>query len=337
MNEPNEDFLIPDSDYEQTINETVLPELEAHVTRHTLKGKDGANLFCSVFSADEPIASLVLIHGFTDNSFKFSELIWSLMKNRISVVAYDQRGHGLSWRLPGLSDVGDTHVDHFDDYIDDLQVVCDRLLAPLPRPWFVFGHSMGGAVTAFALERFPGLFDRAVLCAPMIAPNLGGLPYLPAAIVCRIAQLIGHGSRRVFFFKPYSGPEDFSTSCAMDPVRFGWYDKVKQTHPEYQNCSPTYSWTLEAMRVTKRLLSPGAPESISCPVMLYSAESDNSVLSGPQKQFISRVPQGKRIVVPGSRHEIYRSPDSVLFPWWHEILQFLKQDPAACPNPKASR
>jgi alpha-beta hydrolase superfamily lysophospholipase len=30
-----------------------------------------------------------------------------------------------------------------------------------------------------------------------------------------------------------------------------------------------------------------------------------------------------RKVIPGSKHEIYRSPDAVLFPWWKEILDFL--------------
>ena len=32
--------------------------------------------------------------------------------------------------------------------------------------------------------------------------------------------------------------------------------------------------------------------------------------------------QGKRVFVPGSKHEIYRSTDAVFFPWWHEILGF---------------
>ena len=32
--------------------------------------------------------------------------------------------------------------------------------------------------------------------------------------------------------------------------------------------------------------------------------------------------QNLRAVVNGAKHEIYRSPDSVLFPWWREILAF---------------
>ena len=43
-----------------------------------------------------------------------------------------------------------------------------------------------------------------------------------------------------------------------------------------------------------------------------------------QVAFINRVKDGVRKQIPGSKHEIYRSPDDVLFPWWHEILEFYK-------------
>ena len=45
----------------------------------------------------------------------------------------------------------------------------------------------------------------------------------------------------------------------------------------------------------------------------------------PQKEFIDRVPNGKHLFVKDSRHEIFRSVNAVLFPWWHEILNFLKE------------
>ena len=121
-----------------------------------------------------------------------------------------------------------------------------------------------------------------------------------------------------------SGPEDFATSCASGRERFDWYDKVKAAHPEYQNNSPSYRWMWEAVNVTKKLLAPGAPEAIDCPVRLYAAEKDGSVLPNEQIAFINRVKDGVRKQIPGSKHENYRSPDAVLFPWWHEILEFYK-------------
>ena len=133
------------------------------------------------------------------------------------------------------------------------------------------------------------------------------------------------GSKRVFISKPYDGPEDFNTAFATGRERFEWYDKVKHAHREYWNNGPSYSWTLEAIKVSKWLLAPGEPEKIACPVKLYTAEDDASVYPEPQKQFIGRVKQGEWAFVKGSKHEIYRSADDVLFPWWHDVLAFLKK------------
>lgn len=189
----------------------------------------------------------------------------------------------------------------------------------------IFGHSMGGAVASLFLERHPDIFSRAALCAPMIEANLGSIPRPVVKAMCHCFKFFGLRKKRVFVSNPYTGPENFDTSCATGRERFDWYDKLKQNHREYWNNGPTYAWTLEAIRVNKWLLAPGAPEKIACPVRLYSADHDHSVMAEPQKQFISRVKQGERIFVKDSRHEIYRSTDEVLFPWWHDVLTFLKK------------
>jgi lysophospholipase len=181
---------------------------------------------------------------------------------------------------------------------------------------------MGGTVCALFLESYPGVFSRVVLCAPMIAPNLGGLPPAVAGLICSTAHRLGHDKRRVFISKPYAGAEDFATSCATGRERFDWYDALRAATERYHNNGPTYGWTLESLKVTKKLLAPGKPEAIGIPVMIYTAEDDRSVLPEAQEQLARRLRKGTRKVVPGSRHEIYRSPDQVLFPWWHEILTF---------------
>ncbi len=321
----NEDFLVRSDHYDQTMNTLVLPWLEERKKTVSIAGYGGRPLHCAVFSDGNPRATVFLLHGFTENYLKFSELIHSLVHCGFSVVAYDQRGHGNSWRCDGLQDVGDTHVDHFEEYVLDLRAVTDHFLSSAVRPWYIIAHSMGGAVASLFLEQYPDVFSKAVLCSPMIAPYPSGISYMLASLVCRIAVLAGRGRHRVFTSKPYQGPEDFQTSCVSDPVRFAWYDAIKVSHPEYQNCSPTYSWTNESLHVRKTILAKGAPERIACPVRLFAAENDNMVQSAPQEQFVARLRNGTRKVVARSKHEIYRSEDDVLFPWWHEILDFLKE------------
>ena len=320
----NEDNLICSPEYASVLNEAVFPELEKRQKNMTIRGKDQFPLFCSVFHADEPRGTVLVLHGFTENAYKYSELIFSLLRNHFSVVAYAQRGHGRSGRAEGLPHPSVTHVDRFRDYVEDLEIVCNSVLRDFPKPWLIFAHSMGGAVASLYLENHPETFSAAALCAPMIAPAAGGLPAPVVSCMARGFCLFGQSKKNPFFMKPYSGPEDFASSSASDPVRFAWYDAVKASHPEFQNSVPSCRWILESIAVTKKILSPGAPESIPCPVLLSTAEQDTSVRPDAQKQFISRVPKGKHLFVKNTRHEIYRSANPVLFPWWHEILSFLK-------------
>jgi len=322
----NADGLILSAQYAETMEDAVLPFLAARQRDVTVRGAGDREIFCSVFAADAPqYGTALVLHGFTENAYKFAEVIYSLLQNGFSAVAYDQRGHGRSWRDEAVrADLSLTHVGRFEEYVEDLEAVYAQVLSGMPSPLVLFAHSMGGAVAGLFLEKHPDAFSRAALCAPMIAPNRGGVPLGVSRLICRGAKLLGKGGKRIFLSRPYAGPEDFDTSCATSRERFDWFDRVKNQREEFHNNGPTYNWTLESLNVTKKLLAKGAAEKIACPVRLYTADADGSVLPDAQAAFIARVKQGKREFVQGSRHEIYRSADEVLFPWWHGVLQFLQ-------------
>ena len=322
----NEDFLVAAEDYAHVMNHVVLPWLKDREAVETVPGQGDKPLYAVSYRADDSVGTVVLVHGFTENAFKYSELIFSLLHNHFSVVSYDQRGHGRSWRAEGISDPSVTYIDRFEDYVSDLKAICDHFLPSMPKPAFVFAHSMGGAVTSLFLEKYPAVFSAAVLCAPMIAPQTGGVPFTVAKSICGVASTFGRAKRHPFFMKPWSGPEDFATSCATDPRRFAWYDAVKTSTEAFRNSVPSYRWTQESLAVTKKILAEGAPEKIACPVLLFTAEHDFSVEPGPQKSFIDRVPGGKHVFVKNARHEIYRSVNEVFFPWWHDILRYFAEN-----------
>ena len=319
----NPDGLALSEGYAQTMAQAVLPYINARRTDATVAGDGGRPLFVSRFDADAPRGTVLLVHGFTESADKFAELIHSLLRNGYSALTYDQRGHGRSWRDPALkADPSLTHVDDFDEYVRDLEKVVQGPLAQMRKPWLLFAHSMGGAVCSLYMERHPGVIARAALCAPMIEPNLGGLPPALARVLCGVEGRLGRSKRRIFASKPYAGPEDFATSAATDPRRFAWYDAIKASNPAFSNNGPTYGWVREALRASRMLLAPGAVEGIDAPVLLFTAENDNAVMPGPQAEFAARLKRGRREVVKGAKHEIYRSTDEVLFPWWREILDF---------------
>ena len=318
----NPEGLVMSKDYARTM-EVVMGCLAQRRQEITVAGEGGRPLFCCRYDADAPKGTVMMVHGFTESADKFGELIHSLLHMGYSVVAYDQRGHGRSWRDPEISDLSLTHVDRFEEYVADLEAVCAQVLADMPKPWLLFAHSMGGAVSALFLEKHPDGFEKAALCAPMIAPNVGMPPALVRGM-CAAAGAMGKSKRRVFVSKTFSGPEDFDTSCATGRARFDWYDAIRVANPLFQNNGPTYGWTREALRASRMILAPGEVEKIAVPVRVFTAESDSSVMPDAQEAFVQRLQDGKRTLVPGSRHEIYRSGDEALFPWWKGILRFLE-------------
>ncbi len=318
----SDDYLVHSGSYAEVMNNTVIPWLKQHEYAETVPGYGDRPLYTVSYRPDEPVGTVFIVHGFTENAFKYAELIWSLLHLRYAVVAYDQRGHGRSWRAEGIRDISVTHVDCFQEYVEDLRIICGRYHSVMPAPFLLFAHSMGGAVGTLFLEQDPGFFAAAVLSAPMIAPDLGGISPRLASFLSGFAGVTGRRKDHPFFLKPWTGPEDFASSCAAGRERFFWYEQARSDYPEFRNSVPSWQWIREAVRVTGKILAPGAAEKIDCPVLLFSAETDHSVLPEPQEAFIQRVPRGKRVLVSGSKHEIYRSADDVLFPWWHDVLAF---------------
>lgn len=319
----NAEGLILSDHYAETMSEQVIPHLQNLRRDMTVSGWGDRPLFVSRFDADNPRGTVAIVHGFTENVEKFSELIYSLLTHHFSVLAWDQRGHGRSWRAEGLDDISLTHVDDFDEYVQDMAIVCEQVLSQMPAPHRVFCHSMGGAVTALYLERHPGVFDRAVMSSPMIAPDLKGLPRWAARLLCRVNLMTGRGKRRLMGTKPYEYPEAFDTAPANGRARFDWYETLRRDHPEFRNNAPTYGWILQSIDVTDKILAPGQVERIDAEVVLYTAQLEDTVLTEPQARFIHRVPRGRQVTVSAAKHEIYRSEDPVLFPWWQDAIGFL--------------
>ncbi|REC60776.1 hypothetical protein DRF65_19395 [Chryseobacterium pennae] len=95
-------------------------------------------LFTRQWRVEQPIANVVITHGYTDHSGRYEEVARYLNQHQISVFAFDLRGHGQS--------TGErTAIQSFDEYVHDL----DHFVKSLGTvtPLFLLGHSMGGLIT----------------------------------------------------------------------------------------------------------------------------------------------------------------------------------------------
>lgn len=312
--------LIKEADYNRTLDEKALPALNAAKSEGEFESFDGNKLVWRSYTRPDAARSVVILHGFTESSEKYHELIWYFFSAGSNVYIFDQRGHGKSFRH--VEDKTLTHVERFGDYIRDFEIFTERIVTDrLPR--VLFSHSMGGAVAGLYLEKHPDVYGKAVFSSPMIAPSTGGYPLFVGKAICRAAILFGGAKKRIFLSGEYPGEEKFETSCDTSFERFSRYERFRRENPDYQNFSPSYRWTLESLNVTKKLLKAGEPEKIKAKCVLFSAGRDDIVLIEPQKEFARRIPDCEFVSFENAKHEIYYSTDDVMEPYINKLIDFI--------------
>lgn len=106
----------------------------------------------------------IVCHGYYDHVGLYGHLIGFLLEQSLTVVTFDQPGHGLS--------SGErASIGSFDEYVAALSEVIVHYQASLPGPWYIVGQSMGGAIAMEYLARSPDHgFKEVVLLAPLIRP-----------------------------------------------------------------------------------------------------------------------------------------------------------------------
>lgn len=144
----------------------------------------GAPVKGYVWQAHNPRGLVLLSHGFGEYAGryvqKYHQLIPTLVENGFIVYTYDQRGHGAS---EGKRAVTDLHVlvqDHLK---------AREALRQEPLPLFLFGHSLGGLVSAASAARDPRGLSGVILSSPalLVGENEPALLKKLAPLLAKIA------------------------------------------------------------------------------------------------------------------------------------------------------
>src|SRR5262245_17821455 len=125
------------------------PATTTAAREETVKGKSGLDIFVRSWRpAAAPKALVVIVHGFNSHSGYYGWTAEQLAADGLAVYAGDLRGRG-------KSDGERFYVEHFADYVSDVETVVTLATSREPRlPVFLLGHSAGGVVSClYALER----------------------------------------------------------------------------------------------------------------------------------------------------------------------------------------
>lgn len=127
-----------------------------------LASADGTRLHWQAWLAEEPVGSLLVVHGLGEHGGRYCRLAEAMSPRGWSCWALDLRGMGSSDGQRG-------HVDSWDQWIQDVvafQAVVEAESGP--HPIVPLGHSFGGVLVLTAVERGAIRPDRFVLSNPAL-------------------------------------------------------------------------------------------------------------------------------------------------------------------------
>lgn len=270
-----------------------------------------------------PKALICLLHGYGMDCTIF----WSEVGERLAAAGYatagiDYEGHG---RSDGLR----AYIPDFDKLVEDC-IAYFRSVRETSElrglPAFLFGESMGGAVTLLLHRREPSGWDGAVLVAPMckIADEMKP-PALVTAVLTRVAYVLP-----TWKVLP---TRDIIEAAFKDPVK---RERIRQNPYAYQD-KPRLGTGLSLLKASNDI--EAHLEEVSLPFLVLHGEAD-TVTDPAVSQLLhaaAKSPDKAIITYPDMWHGLLEGePDDNVERVYKDIFAWLEKRSARDSAPKSS-
>ena len=206
------------------------------------RGADGATLRAATFFPRGPArGSVVLSPGRSEPLEKYFEVVEDLLGRGFAVLLHDWRGQGLSAR--SLPDRLKGHARGFKTFLSDFRALLDTFETRMPKPWIAMGHSMGGCLNILALAHGETRFSAAVLSAPMLGLNMGGVPPWVATPLSWTMSRVGMAGQYVQGGRYDPLAQTFvGDALTHDEARYDRYQAQLRANPEIALGGMTWGW-----------------------------------------------------------------------------------------------
>jgi len=320
-----ENFLISEEQYDKEREAVIERFIESLKEDGKIwyEGNPGQAIHFEWLQHKNPKKTVMVSHGFVENAQKFHEVAYYFYMAGCNVCLIDQIGHGESYRL--VDDNSIVYVKHFSDYVKVLHQLIEEVVKPKANgtPIVLYGHSMGGCITAFEMLKHSKDYEHVILTSPMIRPLTMGFPMWMAKMMAITGKVFGKSKKGVLGKKGYDPEEAFADSPDTSEARFNYNREIRRNNPNSQNSHPTYGWAHESFYVDKYLLNKERCEKVACPVTMFIAENDTFVSIEAEQAFAALLPNCEAVFMPGTKHEIYMSDNATLVDYWNRIYTVL--------------
>lgn len=130
-------------------------------------GRNGEKIYRQWWlPSGEAEAVILIVHGLAEHSGRYRPLVHHFVPMGYAVYGFDHQGHG---RSGGIR----CHADCLEDFTENLQRMVLWIKEQQPgKKLILFGHSMGGLITANYLIDHQNEVDEAILSAPAMVSSV---------------------------------------------------------------------------------------------------------------------------------------------------------------------
>lgn len=290
---------------------------------HWLTTADGVRIRMSHWRAPQEKGTILMFPGRTEYVEKYGRTAEAFGKRGYAMIAIDWRGQGLADRMLADRSVG--YVEDFDDYQKDIAAVLAALEhLDLPKPYFVIGHSMGGAIGLRALVS--GLpVNAAMFSAPMWGILMSAV-MRPAAWALSwgskrtgLAHKLAPGTKPVTYVlaEPFDG-----NTLTHDAEMFRYMQDQMRSYPDMALGGPSLHWLHEALKDARDLAQMPSPET---PCLTFLGDQEQIVESTAIHKRMADWPNGELVVVENGEHEVLMEVPDIRDPIHDQTAAFFDQ------------
>lgn len=314
---------LQEAGFREQMEQVVEPYLKKYRRTGKFISYDGTGIFYCTYLREHAAGSIVISHGFGEFAEKYNEVIYYFLQAGYSVYMHEHRGHGRSGgRLHNKEKV---YAENFAQYVRDLHIFVKKIVRQDREGLYLFAHSMGGAVGAIYLQRYPDDFKKAILSAPMIQMRVSGLPYGAAMMIARVCTRCGFGKAYAAGQKGFSKKPCLERSSCLSEERHLYVHGKRLAHKSYRMGGASYAWVYAAQKASAYVQDTENIARIKVPVLVLVAGKDHMVDTDEICRFAGKLRHARLVWFLDARHEIFHAKERTRLQFYDEIFSFLQE------------
>lgn len=275
--------------------------------------------------------TIVLTHGYGEFIELYYQAIQEYQHLGFDVWAMDFYGFGKS----GRDDPKNPHRPSTKGmlrHVRDLDFFVKHIVKKVPdHPLIMSTHSMGGHIGLLYLERHPGIFDAAIMSAPMFDIFRFGLPWYTRPLVrflFNVISLIGFRNKMVpatpatweRFARVGTALTDTSEEGGL---RKAYNEMMRSALPETYIDRPTFGWVSKSFGTIIKSTRGRRLKAVRIPILLGTAGIESLVNNEETERAAKLMPHATLVKLPYAHHSIWFENNKNYDIWIGHVRRFL--------------